>query len=145
MAGKQKDEAQVLKQFRLHAEEMAAAAKAAANKKGGKVTPQLQTSATATAAGVLRPIPLRPPESLLRQAGSTMERVGHANIPWPTPRPRTYLHNETGLRPTNRQTKVLRLPMSACAPADGPSLLMRRYSIGTKTIGEKTPIKEETC
>ena len=51
-----------------------------------------------------------------RQPGSTMERVGHANIPWPTCRPRTYLHSEPRLRPTNGQTKARRLPMSACAP-----------------------------
>ena len=58
-----------------------------------------------------------------QQPGSTMEPVGHANIPWPTSRPRKQLHSEPRLRPTNGQTKALRLPISACAPGHRPLMV----------------------
>ena len=61
-----------------------------------------------------------------RQPGSTMEPVGHANIPWPTSRPRKQLHSEPRLRPTNGQTKALRLPISACAPGHRPMIMPGR-------------------
>ena len=84
-----------------------------------------------------------------QQPGSKMEPVGHANIPSPTSRPRKQLHNEPRLRPTNGQTKALRLPILACAPA--PSLRTSMlpspptiFSSGCSSMGDYAPAREET-